>query len=122
MKVPVELALSPKLVREMKQYRDDNFDFTVRDISFFDRASEQWKDDRTGVLVNEIKPGGWAALGRLRFDDLILAIDAAPITDVAAFRAKMEQVSAAKPGAVSIEVLRGIYTFYVELEPKWDSK
>ena len=122
MKVPVELALSPKVVREMKQYRDDNFDFTVRDISFFDRASEQWKDDRTGVLVNEIKPGGWAALGRLRFDDLILAIDAAPITDVAAFRAKMEQVSAAKPGAVSIEVLRGIYTFYVELEPKWDSK
>jgi len=122
LKIPVELVLSPKPTREMKQYRDDKFELTVRNISFFDRAKEQWKDDQTGVLARDVKPGGWAALGRLNVGDLILSIDGAAVADVDAFRAKMEQITAAKPRSVSMEVLRGIYTFFVELEPKWDTK
>jgi len=122
LKIPVELVLSPKPTREMKQYRDDNFELTVRDISFFDRAKEQWKDDQVGVLARDVKPGGWAALGRLNVGDLILSIDGAAVADVDAFRAKMKQITSAKPESVSMKVLRGIYTFFVELEPKWDTK
>jgi S1-C subfamily serine protease len=106
----------------MKQYRDDSFELTVRDISFFDRAKEQWKDDQTGVLARDVKAGGWAALGRLNGGDLILSVDGAAIADVDAFRAKMKQITSAKPESVSMQVLRGIYTFFVELEPKWDTK
>ena len=122
LKIPVELVLSPKPTREMKQYRDDSFELTVRDISFFDRAKEQWKDDQTGVLASKVKSGGWAALGRLNEGDLILSVDGATIADVDAFRAKMKQITSARPESVSMEVLRGIYTFFVELEPKWDTK
>ncbi len=122
MKIPVELAVSPKPPREMKQYRDENFELTVRDVSFFDRAKEQWAEDQAGVLVSELRPGGWAALAHLKIGDLILSIDRGAVADVPAFRTKMQEIAAAKPQWVSMQVLRGIYTFYVELEPKWDVK
>ncbi len=120
--LPVELALAPKLTREMKQYQDEQFEFTVREISFFDRAKEQWKEDQAGVIVSELKPGGWAALGHLNFGDLVLAVDGAPVEDVQAFQTKMHEIAGAKPESVTLKVLRGIYTRYLELEPKWEDK
>ena len=121
MKIPVELIVSPKPAREMKQYQDENFEVTVRDLCFFDRAKEQWPETQTGVLVSEVRPGGWAALGRVNVGDLILSVEGADIADVAAFRAKMQEIAAAKPQWVALKVLRGIYTVFVELEPKWDT-
>jgi len=119
--VPVELVRSPMLEREMKEYRDNNFELTVRNLSFFNRAKEQLEEDRQGVLVSEVKSGGWAALGKLAVGDLILAVDGANISDVEAFEAVMTKVAEDKPDSVVLKVLRGIYTFYVELEPKWET-
>lgn len=120
--LPTELVLAPKLTREMKEFRDEQFEFTVREISFFDKAKEQWKEDQTGVLVSELKPGGWAALGHLNVGDLILAVDRASVADVKAFQAKMHEIVGARPQSVTLQVLRGIYTLYIELEPKWEDK
>lgn len=118
--VAVELIRSPKLAREMKKYRDENFEFTVRDVTFFDRAQEQWADEQQGVFVEEAKSGGWAALGQLGPGDLILAIDGAPVQSVDALAGIMKVLEENKPGVVVLHVMRGIHTFYIELEPKWD--
>jgi serine protease Do len=120
--IPVALVRAPKLDREMKQHRDENFEFTVRDISFFDKAREQWPEDQAGVMVSGVTPGGWAALGRLKVGDLILSMDEKPVTDVVAFEQQMDAVAAAKPASVALKLLRGIYTVFVELEPKWNNK
>ncbi len=120
LQVPVELVRAPKLDREMKEFREKNFDMTVRDISFFDRAREQLKSDQQGVLVSEVKPGGWAALGQIEVGDVVLAVEGEAISDVETFGAAMEKIAEAKPNAVVFKVLRGIYTFFVELQPKWD--
>ena len=114
------LGRSPKLDREMKKYRDDNFEFTVRDVTFFDRADERWDADREGVLVDEVKSGSWAALGLLRTGDLILQVDGRSIPDVGAMEEAMGAVAEAQAEAVLLKILRGIYTIYIELEPKWD--
>lgn len=119
--VPVELVRSPMPEREMKEYRNNEFELTVRDISFFSRAKEQWKQDRQGVLVSEVKPGGWAALGKVAVGDLILAVDGTNIGDIAAFSARIGEIAAEKPNSVVFKILRGIYTFYVQLEPKWET-
>ncbi len=121
MKVAVELVRAPLLDREMRKYRDDNFDFTVREITFFDKAKEQWKDDQAGVLVEEVKPGGWAALGELNTNDLVLGVGEVSTTDLAAFAATMKGLAESKPENVVLRVRRGIYTVYVELQPRWDS-
>jgi serine protease Do len=118
--VPVELVRSPKLSREMKEYRDENFDFSVRDVSFFDRAREQWPADQPGVMVSEVKPGGWASLGEVSVGDLILRVDGTAVVDLQAFETKMKEIAAAKPSTVVLQVQRGIYTLFIELEPKWD--
>jgi len=118
-KVSIELARSPRLQREMKKYRNDNFEFTVRDIGFFDAASEQWSGDQRGVLVEDVKPGSWAELGSLGAGDLILEVGGQAISNVDELRRQMESISAARPAVVLMKVLRGIHTSFLEIEPAW---
>jgi serine protease Do len=120
--LPVELVRSPKLEREMKKYRDDNFEFTARDMTFFDKVREEWPQERPGALVTEVKDGGWAALGRLANGDIITAVDGASVTDVASLKEKMKRVAAGKQKTVVLRVDRGVHTLYLELEPNWDGR
>ncbi len=118
-KIPVELARSPRLQREMKKYRNDEFEFTTRDVSFFDTAERRWSPDQRGALVEDVKSGSWAELGSLYVGDLILEVDGQAMNDVEVLRRKMEQITASKPGVVVMKVKRGIHTAFLELEPDW---
>lgn len=116
----VELALSPRVAREMKKFKDEDFELTVRDITFFDKANEQWTDATRGVLVEEVRSGSWAALAGLQSGDLIVAVDGAETPDVDAFRERLEAIVAARPPASVFRVIRGIQSLFVEIEPEWD--
>ncbi|MCX7919916.1 MAG: PDZ domain-containing protein [bacterium] len=120
--IPITLAASPKLPREMKKYRDDIFDFTVREIGFLDRAKEKWGEQQTGVLVESVGEGGWAALSHLAVSDLLLKIDGQTINDIADVERLMKEVAEKKPKSVVLQVQRGISTMFVELKPSWPSK
>jgi len=120
--IPVELVRAPKLDREMKKYRDENFGFTAREITFFDKADEQWEQGQAGLLVTEVQSGGWAELGMLRVGDLIQRIAGQTVASVDDLESTMSEVAENRESAVVIEVLRGIYTIYIELEPKWDEQ
>ncbi len=122
LKLSVELVRAPKLAREMKRFRDDVFEFTVRDITMFDIASERWRDDQQGVLVEQVRPGGWASLGQLQNGDLLLEINGSPMTDVTGVKDTMTKVAESMADSVVFKVLRGIHTLYIELEPRWDKK
>ena len=120
--VLVELVRSPKLEREMKKYRDEDFEFTARDTTFFDKEQEEWSQEQPGALVTEVKEGGWAAIGRLATSDLITAVDGDPVTDIASLKEKMKHVAAAKPKTIVLRIIRGIHTMFLELEPNWDGR
>jgi serine protease Do len=115
----IELVRAPKLEREMKSYRDELFETTVRETTFFDRVREEWKPEDRGVLVTEVVPGGWAAIGHLAVDDLVMAVDGGPVEDVESFKTAMSRVTKDKPRTVVLSVLRGIHRLYLELEPDW---
>ena len=95
--VPVKLDTSPRLPREMKKYEDPNFEFRVRDIAAADRARRGCRPDQTGVLVDAVREGGWAALGHLADGDMLLTIDGEPVPDVEAVQKKMARIAEAKP-------------------------
>ncbi len=119
MKVSAELARSPKLRREMKKYRNDDFEFTVRDVAFFDVAEEQWKPDQRGSIVEEVKSGSWAELGSLNVDDLIVSVDGEAVENADGLKAVMERIRRERRPWVVMKVLRGIHTAYLEFEPAW---
>jgi serine protease Do len=120
-KITAELARSPKLRREMKKYRNDDFEFTVRDIAFFDQAEERWPADQKGVLVEEVKSGSWAELGSLYTGDLIVEVDGHAILNIEDLKARMEEVAKEKKEFVRMKVVRGIHTAYLEIEPSWNA-
>jgi serine protease Do len=121
MKISVQLGRSPRLQREMKKYRNDDFEFTARNVSFFDSAEEQWDKDQHGALIEEVKPGSWAELANLYAGDLLVDVDGEPVDDVDSLRRVMEKVAAAKTLVVVMKVMRGIHTAYLEFEPNWKS-
>jgi serine protease Do len=118
--VPVQVLRSPRLRREMKKYRNEPFEFTARDLAFQDRTDERWHPTQTGVLVEDVRSGGWAELGMLYSGDLMLELDGEVITDVQSLRAMMEQIAETQPRRVVIKILRGIHTRFLVLEPKWN--
>lgn len=118
--LPIELVLSPKEVREMKKYTNEDFEFSVREIGYADRTLEKWDDDKSGVLVEDIRSGGWADLGQLYVGDLIMAVNGTSIGSPDELKDLMKEIQNTKPDYVVIKVLRGIHTAFVELEPKWE--
>jgi len=117
--VSVELERSPRLRREMKKYRNEDFEFVARDIAFHDRAEEQWAPDQTGVLVEDVKSGSWAELASLQDEDLIVEVDSQQVRNVDELRPIMEKIASAKKRFVVMKVMRGIHSRFLEFEPKW---
>jgi serine protease Do len=119
MKISVELVRSPSLRREMKKYRNDDFEFTARNVSFFDTAEQQWGKDQQGALIEEVKSGSWAELGNLYPGDLLVEVDRQPVGNVDALRQVMDKLAAEHKPDVVMKVMRGIHSAYLEFEPNW---
>jgi serine protease Do len=119
LKVPVVLEESPPLQREMKKYRDDNFEFTARDLAFKDRVQENIEKSVAGVRVEEISQGGWAALGLMSVGDIIIAIDNQPVQNVDGLKDIMQKIAEKKPKQIVLRVKRGIQDMFIELETDW---
>ena len=117
--IEVELERSPKLAREMKRYRDEAFEFEVRDVAFSDRALEKWPLDLEGVLVESVDQGGWSALGHLSGGDLLLNINGQAVSNVKHVKSQMEKISEDQSNVVVFQVLRGIHRLYLEIKPAW---
>ena len=90
--VSVELTASPRLAREMKEYEDVEFEFTVRNLTFLDKVKEKWPEDKTGALVTKLERGGWADIGELDVNDLIVKIGSTPITSSEDVEKKMTEL------------------------------
>jgi S1-C subfamily serine protease len=103
----------------MRKYRDENFEFVARDLSFDDRVRDRRAADKPGVLIETVSEGGWAALAHIAEGDLLLSVDGKPVKDVAALETIMKDVAERKPARVVMHIQRGIRPLFVELEPTW---
>ncbi|MBN1141840.1 MAG: PDZ domain-containing protein [Deltaproteobacteria bacterium] len=118
--VKAQLVRAPMLAREMRKYRNEAFEFTVRDIVFLDKADNKWEPSQRGVLVENVVTGGWASIGNLNNGDLILEVAGAEVDGLGSFKKAMKRIEEERPQSVVFHVLRGIHRLYVELEPDWD--
>ena len=119
MDISVELEMSPKLARDYPKYEDENFEFTARDISFSDRTEGDVDPGDSGVLVESVTDGGWAALGNMQSGDVISEINGTALSGIVDLEAQMKKIDQEKPKRVVFKVRRGIHTQFVEIEPGW---
>ncbi len=118
-RVQTTLLETPESEGEVQRATNRVFDFSVRDLTFFDKAHRRWANDTTGVLVTNVEEGGWAGLGHLRGGDLLLAIDSAPIHNVKEFEQTMESIEQDKPEKVVFSILRRVETRFIFIDTDW---
>jgi S1-C subfamily serine protease len=120
MTVPVVLGTSPEPARNMPEYEDGEFEFRARDLAPADRDHPRFlAHDESGVYVDSVSQGGWAALARMAVGDVILRIDGQPIANVGELADRMKQITTARQAAVVFQVRRGIRTMFLEIRPSW---
>lgn len=115
----VKLEETPKPASEAETARDEDLEYSVRDLVFEDRVDRQWSKDRTGVVVTEITSGGFASMAGLHGGDVLVAVNEHGVTDVASFKKAIEAMQKAKPAYVKLFVHRDFRTHFVVIEPDW---
>lgn len=117
--IKVKLGLRPKDDNELSEYKDDRFEFTARELSFGRRVESRMESEEKGVLIDQVQPGGWAALAGVTTGDILLAMDGKPVQDIKDLRERMNAARDAKPKRVVFFLKRGIRHRFVEVEPQW---
>ena len=119
MELTVTVKEAPQLENELRVYEDVALEFRARDISYLDRVKRRWPKETTGALVSQVDAGGWASVGGLRSDDLVLAVDGKTVRDVKELERELKPLKEKKPGEVVFFVRRGVQTVFVEVQPAW---
>ncbi len=117
--VPLVLERTRLTKEEARRHDDGDFEISVRELTFFDRDENRWDSEVRGVLVENVDPGGWAGLGGLRANDLVLRMQGMPIRGLKSFRGALKEIKSERPDRVVVVVLRGVKTHYQYLEPEW---
>lgn len=121
MTVTAELVPSPPRSREMRRFRDLDFEFVAREATFWDRENVRFRGVEVTVLADSVTEGGWASLGNLRVGDAILEIEGEPVTSLDDVQRLMKAVRETKSDTVVFKVRRGASTAFLEFEPFWES-
>jgi serine protease Do len=114
------LTQAPLTPSEADDYEDKNFELTVRDMVFADY--NYFKLDRRefqGVVVKEVEPGGWAAVGGISPGDIIQSIGGGKINSVKDAERIFKKLSESKPKEVVFFIWRDNKTQFVNVKTEW---
>ena len=117
--IKVTLQERPKPVSKAARFWAEDLGFSTREIVFDDTYARRLPADTKGVIVALVKPGSAAqAQDRLRSGDLIQQINQTPVESLEQFKEQYQQFRKTNPNdAVVLEVLRGVNTQVVRIEP-----
>lgn len=113
------LGKTPKPAADLDEYKDELFEFSAREMSLNDRVNERLKDSQQGVRISSVSAGGWAALAGLGSGDVLFSVGDQAIDSIDTLKTVMKNITNEKPRRVKLFIKRGIYTAFLELEPKW---
>lgn len=116
--VVVTLEERPVQANRAKRFWAEDLGFSSRDIVFEDTYARRLPNDTKGVVVALIKPQSAAQQGSLQTSDLISRLNQTPVQNVDQFKSLYEAFRKDHPReAVVLEVLRGVNTQVVRIEP-----
>ena len=116
----VTLNKRPEPPNELPKYEEETFEFTLRELSFGDRVNRRLDLNQSGLVIENVEPAGWGALGGLRQGDLLLRVEKNSVDSVEGFEKIMNRLITQQKKSVVFFIRRGIHTLFLELEPDWD--
>jgi serine protease Do len=117
--VTIEMEATPEPSFTAKKKEQEEFEFTVREITFMDRIEHKLRKDQRGLLVTETVNGGWAHIAGMRIDDVIMEIQGREVGTIKEFEAVTREILEAQPEIVEIYLQRGYRTHFTFIEPVW---
>jgi serine protease Do len=116
--VPVTLTERPMQASKAKRFFAEDLGFTSRQIVFEDTYERKLPADQKGVVVALVKPSSSAQTAKLQGGDLITKLNQTPVEDLDQFKTQYQAFRKDHPQeAVVLEVLRGVNTQVVRIEP-----
>ena len=116
-KVPLETGHEGTV--DLASHECKTLEFNARALGQEDRVALKLPDDFKGVLVTAITPAGWAALGGLVANDILLSIDGKPLDSIDTLKSVLADLEKNTRSPIVMFVRRGITSRYIELEPTW---
>jgi serine protease Do len=113
LEAPMQAAATPST------HTDPDFEFTARDLTYQDRNGHQLPAALHGVIITKVENGGWASLGGLRADDIVLELDGKPIRSIDELKPILAQIRKEKPRRTVFLIRRGIHSRFCEIEPDY---
>jgi S1-C subfamily serine protease len=116
--ISVTLEQRPPQENKAKRFYAEDLGFSVREVVFEDTYRRRLPADTKGVVVALIKPNGSAQTARLQAGDMIKMLNQAPVEGLEQFKTQYEAFRKDRPrDAVVLEVLRGVNTQIIRIEP-----
>jgi serine protease Do len=116
--IPVTLEQRPAQENKAKRFYAEDLGFSVREMVFDDTYRRRLSADTKGVVVALIKPNGLAQSAKLQTGDLVKKINQTPVEGLEQFKSQYEAFRKDHArDAVVLEVLRGVNTQIIRIEP-----
>jgi serine protease Do len=116
--INITLEERPKQSNMAQRFFAEDLGFTAREMVFEDKYERRLKSDFKGVLIALVKPSSSAQSGHLQINDIVTQINRTPVTDLEQFKKLYEDFrKTSKKEAVVLEVLRGVNTAVIRIEP-----
>jgi serine protease Do len=115
--ITVTLQERPKQANKAARFWAEDLGFSTREVVFDDTYQRRLPADTTGVVVTLVKPGS-SSQNKLSPGDMITQINQTPVQSVEQFKKEYQDFRKSNPrDAVVLEVLRGVNTQVVRIEP-----
>jgi serine protease Do len=113
LEAPMQNATTPS------SHTDADFEFSTRDLTYQDRIAQQLPSNVHGVIVTKVEGGGWASLGGLRPDDILMEVDGKAIDSIDELKPILAKIRKEKPRRTVFLIRRGIHSRFCEIEPDY---
>jgi len=120
LEINATLDRRPTPASELPSFEEEFMEFTVRELSFADRAYHRMPEGQTGLLVENVELAGWASLAGMMQGDILLSVNKHPVDNTRDFENQIEELAKEKISSVLFHLKRGIHTLFIEIEPDWE--
>ena len=121
LRITAVLEEMPTAAADAPRYEDKNFDLTVRGLVFADFNVRSLKPNEvTGVVVDKIEPGGWAAVDGVMPGDIIMKINDREVTSADDAKEIFAGVEKNKDREAVLLVWRFNNTQFINVKTHWE--